>query len=228
MLSATTTAEDLKRSAVLREVVGELAPFVDLICSEPIRQRATIGGNIVNASPIGDLTIMLLALDAELGLARDGVRRELPLREFFRGYKQLDLAAGRDRRVRPLPGRRGHAVASTSRRSPSARYLDIASVNSAAWLRLERRPHRRRPSCPPAAWRRSRCGCSPPRPSCAGKRVTAELARRAADIARAEIAPISDVRGSADYKRLLLGQLVLAHFHVLFGIERSRAGGGLR
>ncbi len=76
VLTATTTAEDLKRSAVLREVLGDLSPFVDLICSEPIRLRATIGGNIVNASPIGDMTIMLLALDAELVLARGGVRQE--------------------------------------------------------------------------------------------------------------------------------------------------------
>jgi xanthine dehydrogenase iron-sulfur cluster and FAD-binding subunit A len=52
-----------------------------------------------------------------------------------------------------------------------------------------------------------------------GQRVSAELARQAADVARAEIAPISDVRGSADYKRLLLGQLVLAHLHVLCGIN---------
>jgi xanthine dehydrogenase small subunit len=38
-------------------------------------------------------------------------------------------------------------------------------------------------------------------------------------MARSEVTPISDVRGSADYKRLLLGQLVLAHFHVLFDLE---------
>jgi xanthine dehydrogenase small subunit len=38
-------------------------------------------------------------------------------------------------------------------------------------------------------------------------------------MARSEVSPISDVRGTADYKRLLLGQLVLAHFNVLFGVE---------
>jgi xanthine dehydrogenase small subunit len=37
-------------------------------------------------------------------------------------------------------------------------------------------------------------------------------------MARLEVTPISDVRGTAGYKRLLLGQLVLAHFSVLFGI----------
>jgi xanthine dehydrogenase small subunit len=54
-----------------------------------------------------------------------------------------------------------------------------------------------------------------------GREPTAETARGAAACARDEISPISDVRGSAAYKRLLLGQLVLAHFHVLFGLEKG-------
>ena len=52
-----------------------------------------------------------------------------------------------------------------------------------------------------------------------GREPTADTALGAATIARGEVAPISDVRGSADYKSLLLGQLVLAHFNALFGIE---------
>jgi xanthine dehydrogenase small subunit len=53
----------------------------------------------------------------------------------------------------------------------------------------------------------------------AGRTADADAARAAAAAARAEVAPISDVRGSAEYKRLLLGQLVLAHFNVLFNLE---------
>ena len=44
----------------------------------------------------------------------------------------------------------------------------------------------------------------------------------AADAARSEVSPITDVRGSADSKRLLLGQLVLAHFQVLFDVNASQ------
>jgi xanthine dehydrogenase small subunit len=54
-----------------------------------------------------------------------------------------------------------------------------------------------------------------------GREPSAETAIAAAAFARAEVAPISDVRGSADYKRLLLGQLILAHFNVLFGVEEG-------
>jgi len=217
VLSATTTAEDLKRSAVLREVVGEIAPFVDLICSEPIRLRATIGGNIVNASPIGDMTIMLLALDAELVLAKDGVRRQTPLREFFLGYKQVDLGPGEIIESVRFPATRRSGAFNFEKVSKRT-YLDIASVNSAAWLRLDgNRLQQAFLSAGGVAPVPMRLRAT--EAFLAGKRVSADLARRAADVARSEVAPISDVRGSADYKRLLLGQLVLAHLHVLCNID---------
>jgi xanthine dehydrogenase small subunit len=216
VLSATTTAEDLKRSTVLHDVIGELATFVDLICSEPVRQRATIGGNIVNASPIGDMTIMLLALDAELVLISGAQRRRTPLREFYFGYKRVDLRPGEIIESVRFPVTRASGSFNFEKVS-KRRYLDIASVNSAAWLR---RDGDRITQAFLSA------GGVAPIPMrllatesfLAEKRVTAELARRAADIARSEVAPITDVRGSADYKRLLLGQLVIAHLHALCGI----------
>ena len=60
---------------------------MDLMGSLPIRERATIAGNIVNASPIGDMTIMLMALDAEL--ARVGhLPQHGELREQFGEFRQ--------------------------------------------------------------------------------------------------------------------------------------------
>jgi len=216
-LSATSTAEDLKRSAVLREVLGDTAPFVDLICSEPIRLRATIGGNLVNASPIGDMTILLLALDAELVLARGDERRRLPLRRFYRGYKEVDLGEHEIIEAVRFPASRRAGRLNFEKVSKRT-YLDIASVNSAAWISF---------GGDRIAEAFLSAGGVAPIPMrlkateafLRGRSVTADTARRAADIARGEITPISDVRGSADYKRLLLGQLVIAHLHVLGGID---------
>ena len=61
-----------------------------------IRNRATLGGNIGTASPIGDLPPVLLALDAELCLAQNQPvsYRTLPLSSFFKGYRQTDLQPG--------------------------------------------------------------------------------------------------------------------------------------
>jgi len=217
VLSATTTAEDLKRSAVLRATLGDLSRFLDLICSEPVRQRATIGGNIVNASPIGDMTILLLALDAELVLACESERRRTPLRAFYRGYKQVDLGPGEIIESVRFPATRRSGAFNFEKVSKRT-YLDIASVNSAAWLRLDGdRIDEAILSAGGVAPIPMRLAAT--EALLAGQRISAELARRAADVARAEVKPISDVRGSADYKRLLLGQLVIAHLHVLCGID---------
>ena len=97
-------------------------------------------------------------------------------------------------------------------------HLDIASVNSAASLAIhDGRIHR---ACFSAG------GVAPipkqlPRTAqfCAGRIPDAETAQGAAEIARTEVTPITDVRGTAEYKSLLLGQLVAAHFHELFEID---------
>ncbi len=141
----------------------------------------------------------------------------MPLREFFRGYKQVDLGPGEIIESVRFPATRRSGAFNFEKVSKRT-YLDIASVNSAAWLRLDR--GRIEQACLSAG------GVAPipmrlaaTEAFLAGKRVGADLARRAADVARSEVAPISDVRGSAEYKRLLLGQLVLAHLHVLCNID---------
>jgi len=218
-LAGTATAEDMKTSGVLAETIGGLEYAMSLMGSLPIRHRATIAGNIVNASPIGDMTVILLALDAEIGLLGDHARRSLPLRNFFLAYKELDLQPGElvewARFAAPGDGALFN-FEKVSRRT----HLDIASVNTAASLRIDegRIVH----ACIAAG------GVAPipkqlPRTAdyLCGREPSAETAIAAAALASAEVVPISDVRGSANYKRLLLGQLVLAHFNVLFGIEEG-------
>ncbi len=216
-LDGATTAEDLKTSSILAEVVGDLAGAMTLMGSLPIRHRATIAGNIVNASPIGDMTIVLLALDAEIGLIDGKDRREMPLRDLFLDYKDLDLRAGElVEWVRFAADRQGYFF--NFEKVSKRIHLDIASVNTAISLRLD-------DGCITDACLAAG-GVAPipkqlPRTAeyLCGREPTADTALGAATIARGEVAPISDVRGSADYKSLLLGQLVLAHFNALFGIE---------
>lgn len=63
-----------------------------LFASPPIRNRATLGGNLATASPIGDAAPMLLAVDASVHVAGPGGRRRtLPLSSFFTGYRQTAL-----------------------------------------------------------------------------------------------------------------------------------------
>jgi xanthine dehydrogenase small subunit len=224
-LSATTTAEDLKESPLLRGVLGDIAPFVDLICSQPIRRRATVAGNIVNASPIGDMTIMLLALGAELRLVGGEGDRTLALREFFLGYKELDLLPGEIIESIAFPESHRDGLFNFEKVC-KREYLDIASVNSACCLHLDgdriAEALLSAGGVAPIPMRLART-----EDFLVGRPASAAVAREAADIARSEISPISDVRGSAPYKALLLGQLVLAHFHVLLGLEAELVSGAV-
>jgi xanthine dehydrogenase small subunit len=68
--------------------------WLSLFASPPIRNRATLGGNLVTASPIGDSAPLLLALDAAVHIAGHDGRRTLPLAEFFTGYRKTALRPG--------------------------------------------------------------------------------------------------------------------------------------
>lgn len=68
--------------------------WLELFASPLIRNRATLGGNLATASPIGDSAPLLLALDADVEIASASGRRVVPLAEFFLGYRRTALAAG--------------------------------------------------------------------------------------------------------------------------------------
>lgn len=72
-------------------VIGE---WLDLFASPLIRNRATLGGNLATASPIGDSAPLLLALDASVQIAGPAGRRTVPLASFFTAYRRTALAAG--------------------------------------------------------------------------------------------------------------------------------------
>jgi xanthine dehydrogenase small subunit len=216
-LAATATAENMKQSEILAASVGGIDRAMELMGSLPIRNRASIAGNLVNASPIGDMTMILLALDARVGLVADGHHRVVPLDEFFLGYKKLDLRPAELVewvRFTPPGARAMFNFEKVSKRT----HLDIASVNTAISLRLARGRltgvHLSAGGVGPIPMKLERTMAA-----LEGREPTPTTALAAAETARSEISPITDVRGSAEYKKLLLGQLVLAHFQVLFQVD---------
>lgn len=78
----------------LHGVFPSLDQMLHWFAARQIRNRATLGGNIGTASPIGDLPPVLLSLNAELQLASANGTRTLPLARFFKGYRQTDLQPG--------------------------------------------------------------------------------------------------------------------------------------
>ena len=68
--------------------------WLSLFASPLIRNRATLGGNLATASPVGDAAPILLALDASVHVAGPSGRRSIPLSSFFTGYRKTALEAG--------------------------------------------------------------------------------------------------------------------------------------
>jgi xanthine dehydrogenase small subunit len=207
-VDAGATFEALKRSADFRRVDPRAVRDMDLVASQLIRERATVGGNIANASPIADGVILFLALDSELELCGPSGARRLPLVEFYHGYKQTELRP--DERIVALRVPLTEPLSNFEKVSKRER-LDIASVNSAASFKIDGNRF--------VSARLSAGGVAPiplflerSSASLVGAPLEAETVRRACRTAMEEVTPITDVRGSADYKRLLLGRLVLAHF----------------
>jgi xanthine dehydrogenase small subunit len=227
-IGAGTSMEELKDDLVLHEIFPDFPRYMHLIASKQIRQRATVGGNLVNASPIGDLSVFFLSLGAEAGIRSvGGDRRRAPLRNFFIRYKTLDLQPGEELEYVEFALPAGNALVNFEKVS-RRRHLDIASVNSAVKITTEQQGN----SLLITEIGLSAGGVAPvplflaeTAEFCRGKELSAETIREAAARADGEISPISDVRGSEQYKRLLLRQLLFAHFITLF--PDIFAGGGL-
>ena len=208
-IGATTTVEEIKNSPIIQAFFPKMMPYFKLIAATPIRHQATVGGNIVRASPIGDLTIFFLVLETTLHLTNGYTQRTVALKDFFTGYQQINKQPQEwvESLSFPLPSK--HVLVNFEKVSKRT-HLDIASVNSAIQIHVERNTIQQL---------HLSAGGVAPIPlyltqtvnALIGKTVTAAAIRQAVILAQTEITPISDIRGSAEYKRLLLRQLIYAH-----------------
>ncbi|MEP6901834.1 MAG: FAD binding domain-containing protein [Actinomycetota bacterium] len=209
---ASTVVTDLLESSVLQNLFPNLNKHLKLVSSTPIRNMATLAGNLVNASPIGDMTAWFLALDAEIIF---NTTRTVALKDFYLGYKQL--AKRTDEFITKIRFRKDFTHFNFEKVCKRT-YLDIASVNTGISLKVSHNlienAHVSAGGVAPIPLylrKTSEFLC--------GKEINGATITEAAEILQTEISPISDVRGSESYKRLLARQLFTAHFVELFGIN---------
>ncbi len=214
VMGAATTVTDLMESSIIQQTFPQFGKFAKLVSSTPIRNIATIAGNFINASPIGDFTIFFLTLNAQLILS-DGInKRQIALRNLYKGYKQLDKKT--DEYVQQVwfelpPKNSLFNFEKLSKRTN----LDIASVNSAIQLTIDAE------TITGASLSAGGVGPIPKYLAntsafLEGKILNEELILELCEKVQEEISPISDARGTETYKRLLLQQLIKAHFITLF------------
>ncbi len=209
-IGSAITVSDLVNSETFNSIIPDIKKYAKLVSSTPIRNMATLAGNFANASPIGDFTIFFLALNAKLHLLKGDQKRVISLESFYKGYKTLDKS--KDEVIETIEFEIPSQNAYFNFEKVSKRtHLDIASVNTAILLDLEN-------EC--INHIRISVGGVGPIPQMLpktmeflkGKKVDNSTLMAGIDIAQTEISPISDVRGTEAYKRLLMAQLIKAHF----------------
>jgi carbon-monoxide dehydrogenase medium subunit len=204
--SAVTIAEILD-SPLVQEAAPVLHETAGLFANPLVRNRATIGGNLADASPAADSAPPLLALGAEVGLAKKGEQRWVPIDEFFLGVRQtvrLPSELLTAVRIPEAPPRSAAAFAKLGLRKS-----DVISVLSAAVMATGDEKGR----CKQA---RIALGAVAPRPIRAHKAEQALIGQtldnkavgEVARLAAGEAQPIDDLRGSADYRRRVVEVLV--------------------
>ena len=182
----------------IKDVVPEFYKILQLFGSPQIRNAGVIGGNIINASPIADSLPFLFVTESKLELTGTNGSRTVGINDFYTGYKQFDLQPDEllTKIITPLPAPDEILkLYKVSRR----RDLDISTFTGAIlmkrnddqieWARIAYG------GCGPVVYRLVKT-----EEFLAGKDFSEETMRKAGRLARTEISPISDVRGSADFR----------------------------
>jgi CO/xanthine dehydrogenase FAD-binding subunit len=205
-IGASATHTDILESDLLAEHCPALCEAAADIAGPPIRNRGTVGGNLVNASPAADLAPPLLVYDAVVILAKTGSKREIPLVDFFNGPGQTVLAADElltEIRIPPVPPNTTSKFIKLGKRKAMA----VAVVSAAARLTIDQAGK--------ISQARIALGSVAPTPirarkaeaSLEGQSPSSDLFTEAGQIAGSESSPISDIRASGSYRKKMVSVL---------------------
>lgn len=201
-IGAAVPLADVETHPLVLACYPLLAACAKTVGAWPLRQRATLAGNVCNASPAADTAVALLALDAVLTVAAPSGRRSVPVSALFLGPGQTALAPGDLVTEVVLPGASAGFRGSYPRLS-RRKGMDLATVGVLVGKR----------DGALAAWRVALAAVAPtPLRIRAAEEVLeakgAAAAAEAAELAVAACRPITDLRGSAEYRREMVGVLV--------------------
>ena len=203
-IGALTTMYAIETSPVIKKKYPFLAQSAAEVGSIQIRNRATVGGNMANATPSADVAPALIALNASAKIVGTADERALLMEEFFRGPGQNAMSADEILTEITIPKTGPRLVGEYIKFSPRD-MMDLAYIGVAVAYNLA--------SDKKCEGVRIVLGAVAPTPIRAknsealleGKVLTEELAEKVGDEAARESKPISDVRSSADYRRAMVG-----------------------
>lgn len=204
--------------AATKQKLPALHDILKIFAAEQIRNAATIGGNIINASPIADSIPCLFVMGAQLVLASSAGERQVDINHFYTGYKKFDMQPNEmlTKIVLPLP--KANALVGLYKVS-KRRDLDIATVTLAIHLSVAAG------KIADVHLAAGGVAATVVRMRSAEKALlnqpfTEAAFAQAGQIAAAEIRPLSDVRGSAEFRKILIRNLFLKFASGTLAVKR--------
>ncbi|MBB3175943.1 xanthine dehydrogenase family protein subunit M [Variovorax sp. Sphag1AA] len=218
-IGALSRHADVANSAIVQKHYPVLASMASRVANPQVRNQGTIGGNLCYADPSTDPPGCLMALDAQIVLGSARGERVLSIEEFLVDYYVTALEPDEmvvEIRVPPLAA--GTDGAYTRFLRTAAEHRPLASVAFIA--------RREGSLCREA---KLSVGASTPIPTrlrraeafLEGRTVTADIATEVADIVAADIEPVSDARGSADFRRDMVRIVARRTVAELFGLDMN-------
>jgi aerobic carbon-monoxide dehydrogenase medium subunit len=217
-IGPTTLQDDIARSSLIQQLYPAFAEAALWVGAVQTRNRATVVGNLCNASPAADTAPALLSYGAQVKIASAQGERTIPLEEFFVGPGKTALQDNELVAEIILPAPQPHTGAAFFRRTRTA--MDIAVVCGAAMLQLTNG------TCENARIALGAVGPTPLRATRAeaalrGQALTDQVIAEASRMASEEARPIDDVRSTAEYRREMVR--VLTQRGLRQALERARA-----
>ncbi len=207
-IGALVTHRELETSALVKEKFSVLCEAEREVANIRVRNMGTVGGNLASGEPLTDLAQIFIALDGKAKIAGPSGQRVIAVEELFLDFYTTSLAEDEILTQVVLPPLPAHSGIDYIRFSSSS-VVDKPSVGVAVRLTLDSVGE----TIQAARIVLGCVGATPVRARKAealliGKKLTAELVQEAGSTASQECSPTSDLRGSEQYKRAIVGTLV--------------------
>lgn len=205
VIRGLTLLRDIETDPLVRSKAPVLQEAIASLANIQIRNVATLGGNLANASPAGDSIPALLVLDSQVVLAGPDGERTLPLLDFFQGPGQTCLQPLEILKAVIIPEQPGQSQAAFAKIGRTAK--DLALVNAAACIQMQET------TCTLCRLATGAVAPTPLRLEAAealvrGQPLDDALLNKVRDLVCETVSPISDIRAGEAYRRDLAGTLV--------------------
>ena len=212
VIGSAVTFTDIMRNSTLSSIqeFSAILEATRLVRPVQVRNVGTIGGTICMGLPFLDLPCSLLALDASVGLRSVHAERTVSLKEFIKGYFQIDLAENELLTEIKIPNREPYAFSAFQKFAMTGD--DWAIANLAAWVKSDGNGRIKAARVFAGAVGDNYVELAEAENALRERQLSTEVVEEASDMASRSVEPASDMRASSSYRKKLLRVLAKRAF----------------